>query len=194
MRLFVGVVPPQDVVDHLDAFLDVRREVAAFRWSAPEQWHVTLAFSGDAPERVLDDVYERLERAAGRRSAFDLRVAGGGAFPDPARARVLYAGVAGADGDGTAHRDVHERLAHLSTGTRAALARAGAPVDGQRFRPHLTIARLGHPEEVSNWVRLLDSYEGPTWRVDEISLIASHLSEGPRGRPRYEVMETFHLG
>jgi 2'-5' RNA ligase len=186
MRLFVGVVPPQDVVDHLDAFLEVRRDVAAFRWSAPEQWHVTLAFSGDAPERVLDEVYERLERAAGRRTAFETRVSGGGAFPDVARARVLYAGV---DGE-----TAHQHLAHLSTGTRAALARAGAPVDGQRFRPHLTVARLGHPEEISNWVRLLDSYEGPVWRVGEISLIASHLGEGPRGRPRYEVLETFPLG
>ncbi len=192
MRLFVGVVPPQEVVDHLDAFLEVRREVAAFRWSAPEQWHVTLAFSGDAPERVLDEVYERLERAAGRRSAFDLRIAGGGAFPDPARARVLYARVDGVDG--VEGGDAHEHLAHLSAGTRAALARSGAPVDGQRFRPHLTVARLGHPEEVSNWVRLLDAYAGPVWHVDEISLIASHLGEGPRGRPRYEVLETFRVG
>ena len=27
-----------------------------------------------------------------------------------------------------------------------------------------------------------------------ISLIASHLGEGPRKRPRYEVLETFSLG
>lgn len=198
MRLFVGVVPPQHVADHLDAFLDVRREAAAFRWSLPEQWHLTLAFSADAPERSLDEVYERLERAAAKRSAFEARVAGGGAFPDPARARVLYAGVAGpapagGDRDDTADADVRERLSHLATGTRAALSKAGAPVDGQRFRPHLTLARLGHPEEVSNWVRLLDAYQGPTWRMDEIALVASHLGEGPRGRPRYEQLETFPL-
>lgn len=205
MRLFVGVVPPPQAVDHLDAFLDVRREAAAFRWSLPEQWHLTLAFSADAPERSLDEVFERLERAAAKRVAFDLRIAGGGAFPDPARARVLYAGVAGPaladtgladvgleaeDGGGAG---VRERLSHLATGTRAALAKAGAPVDGQRFRPHLTLARLGHPDELSNWVRLLDSYRGPAWQVGEIALVASHLGEGPRRTPRYEVLETFPL-
>lgn len=192
----MGVVPSQEVVDHLDAFLDVRREAARpknghWRWSLPEQWHITLAFAADAPERSLDEAYERLERAAAKRSAFEVRVAGGGAFPDPARARVLYAGVAGSNE--AADADVRERLVHLATGTRAALAKAGAPVDGQRFRPHLTLARLGLPEEVSNWVRLLDAYRGPTWRVDEIALIASHLGEGPRRTPRYEVLEAFPL-
>jgi 2'-5' RNA ligase len=191
VRLFVAVLPPPPVVDHLDAFLEVRREAAAFRWSLPEQWHLTLAFSADAPDRSLDEAHERLERAAARRSAFDVRVAGGGAFPDPARARVLYAGVEGPDE--TAGADVRERLSHLATGTRAALSKAGAPVDGLRFRAHLTLARLGHPEEVSNWVRLLDSYRGPTWRVGEIALVASHLGEGPRRTPRYEVLETFPL-
>ena len=67
-------------------------------------------------------------------------------------------------------------------------------VDGQRFRPHLTVARLGQPAEVSGWVRLLDGYHGPHWRAGSVDLIASHLGEGPRGRPRYERVETFPFG
>jgi 2'-5' RNA ligase len=43
-------------------------------------------------------------------------------------------------------------------------------------------------------VRVLDAYRGPTWRADEVSLVQSHLGEGPRRRPRYEVLETFPLG
>lgn len=183
MRLFVGVVPPPQVAEHLDAFLEVRRAAAPFRWTLPEQWHITLAFAAEAPERTFDEVSERLAGAAARRKPFELRVGGGGAFPDPARARVLYAGVTGA-----------ERLAHLATGARSALAKSGVQIDGQRFRPHLTLARLGHPEEVSNWVRLLDAYDGPEWVVDELTLIQSHLGEGPRRRPRYEVLSVFPLG
>jgi len=66
-------------------------------------------------------------------------------------------------------------------------------VDGQRFRPHITVARLGHPQEVTSWVRLLDAYRSPTWTVDRVTLVASYLGAGPRGRPRYEPVEEFAL-
>ena len=50
----------------------------------------------------------------------------------------------------------------MATGARAAANKAGIALDGQRFRPHLTVARLRRPTEVSSWVRLLDTYEGPS--------------------------------
>ncbi len=186
MRMFVAVVPPLVVVEHLDAFLDVRREAAAFRWAAADQLHVTLAFLADVPDRTLDDLLERLGRAAARRHAFAATVAGGGAFPNAGHARVLWAGL-DLDDDG------RTELGRMATGARAAANRAGVPVDGQRFRPHLTVARLGRPEETTSWVRLLDSYRGPTWTVDRMTLVASYLGEGPRNRPRYEVVEEFAL-
>jgi RNA 2',3'-cyclic 3'-phosphodiesterase len=186
MRMFVAVVPPPDVVEHLDAFLEVRRAAAKFRWAPSEQLHVTLAFAADVPDRRLDDLSDRLERAAARRRAFPVAVAGGGAFPNVGRARVLWAGLELDDAGRT-------ELSRMATGARAAASRAGVPVDGQRFRPHVTVARLGHPDEVTPWVRLLDSYRGPTWTVDQIALVASYLGEGPRGRPRYETVREFAL-
>jgi 2'-5' RNA ligase len=42
-------------------------------------------------------------------------------------------------------------------------------------------------------VRLLDGYSGPTWRTAEWTLIASHLGEGPRRRPRHDVVERFEV-
>lgn len=182
----MAVVPPDDVVDHLDTFLDVRRDAAPFRWAAAEQLHVTVAFLADVPDRKLDDLVERLGRAATRRTAFGAAVAGGGAFPNVARARVLWAGL---DTD----EDGRTELSRLATGARAAANRAGVPVDGQRFRAHVTVARLGHPEDVTSWVRLLDAYHGPAWTVDRLTLVASYLGQGPRGRPRYEVVEEFGL-
>jgi RNA 2',3'-cyclic 3'-phosphodiesterase len=186
MRMFVAVVPPLDVVEHLDAFLDVRRGAAAYRWASVEQFHVTLAFLADVPDSKLDDLVERLGRAGSRRHAFGATVAGGGAFPNVGRARVLWAGL-DLDEDG------RTELSRMATGARAAASRAGVPVDGQRFRPHITLARLGHPQEVTSWVRLLDGYRGPTWTVDRLTLLASYLGEGPRGRPRYEAVEEFDL-
>jgi len=186
-RMFVAAVPPPEVVEHLDEFLSVRREAAGFRWSAPDQWHLTLAFSAAVPDRSVDDLGDGLGRAAARRRAFELRVTGGGAFPHADRARVLVARL-GADDDAATELD------RLAAGCRQAMSRAGARADGQRFRPHLTLGRLGHPDNVTSWVRLLDTYEGPAWRVEEVSLVASHLGEGPRRRPRHEVVASYPLG
>jgi 2'-5' RNA ligase len=187
MRMFAALVPPADVVEHLDDFLEVRRGAGELRWADVSQLHVTVAFLAEVPDRSLDDLVERLGRAAHRRTAITTRVAGGGAFPNVSRARVLWAGL---DLDEAGRTEI----GRLATGARAAASKAGVAVDGQRFKPHLTVARLKHPVEVSDWVRLLDAYSGPEWRVEELSLIASHLGEGPRRRPRYELVETFPLG
>ncbi len=159
-RMFVAVRPPESALEHLDEFLEVRREAAPFRWSAVEQLHVTLAFLESVADRHLDDLVDRLAEAAARRTPFSVRLAGGGAFPDAARARVLWAGL---DLDVTAATE----LDRLATGARNAAVAAGTTVDGQRFRPHVTVARLGRPAEVTRWVRLLDAYQGPTWTVDD---------------------------
>ena len=183
MRLFTAVLPPDHVVEDLDEFLAPRRDAADFRWSSSDGWHLTLAFMGEAPARSLDDLVERLAAAVARRTSLTMRVAGGGAFPDPARARVLFAGL-----------DTDEaELARLAEGARAAASKAGAGVDGTRFHPHLTLARLNRPREMTRWVRVLDAYAGPGWSVDEVALVRSHLREGARGRPRHEVLETFPL-
>lgn len=185
-RMFVAVVPPAAAAEDLDEFLSVRRDAGArpgerWRWTPPEHWHLTLAFMQDVPDRALDDLVDRLAATAGRREPFTSRIAGGGAFPHADRAKVLWAGL---EGDFDA----------LSRGARSAANAAGAGVDGQRFRPHLTLARPGTPANVTRWVRLLDTYAGPAWTVDEVALVASYLGEGTRRGPRHEVVATLPLG
>jgi RNA 2',3'-cyclic 3'-phosphodiesterase len=187
MRMFTALVPPPEVVEHLDDFLAPRREHADFRWTVPESWHVTLGFMPRVPERVLEDLEDRLARAAQRGRPFTLRLEGGGAFPDAAAARALYAAVSASTEDAAG-------LHLLSARARAAAARAGAEVDGGRFRPHLTLARLRRPADVVRWLRLLDGYSSPPWSVTELVLVHSHLGEGPRGRPRHEVVTRLRLG
>lgn len=184
--MFTAVLPPEDVVEGLEEFLSPRREHAAFRWTLPDTWHLTLGFMPDVADRHLDELVERLHRAGRRRRPVPLRLAGGGAFPDAAAARVLLVGVAAEE------RDLEE-LRRLATGARAAATRSGTEVDGGRFRPHVTLARLRRPTDVVRWLRLLDTYTSRVWAVDELALVRSHLGEGPRGRPRYEVVDTFPL-
>lgn len=177
MRVFTAVVPPAEAIDHLDAFLDPRRAAAPFRWTRPEQLHVTLAFMADADQRRVDAYVDRLVESLDDLPAAELSLAGAVVFPNVVQGRVLATGVTGGDGV----------LATASVRARNAAVACGIEVDGQRFRPHVTIARTGgHPTEMTDWVRLLETYAGPTWPLGAVQVIASHLGEGPRRTPRYE--------
>lgn len=187
MRMFLALRPPHQEVDRLDDFLDVRRDAGPFSWTSAEQFHLTLAFLSDVPEHRIDDVVEAVSGAAARRELFDVCLGGGGAFPDPARARVLWVGLRQDEANST-------ELAALAAGVRRSAGQHGVQVDGQRFRPHLTVARTGRPAAVDNWVRLLDGYSGAAWTADAVEVVHSHLGEGPRGRPRHEVLARLPIG
>ncbi len=206
MRVFAALVPSDQAVEHLQEFLAVRQELAdpQLRWARPYQWHVTLAFASDVADYLVDDIGERLASAAAKRHLPDLAIAGGGAFPNPDRAKVLWAGLLergapGGEAPGGEGGDAPEsaglaELSALAAGCRTAFSTAGAPVDGQRFRPHLTLARLRRPGSVTRWVRLLDAYEGPAWAAAQVTLIRSHLGQGPRRAPRYEELGHLPIG
>ena len=180
-RMFLAVVPPEPVREDLEAFLDVR---PGMRWTHPLHWHVTLAFFASVPEHRIDELIERLATKASKRHTFTTGLAEAGAFPNPARANVLWLGLdCGTD-----------ELTHLAASGRAAGAKVGAPPDGQKFRPHLTLARPRPPIEATRWLRVLDSYRSPVWEVVDIALIASYLGEGSGGGSRYETVAQFALG
>ncbi|WP_183095067.1 RNA 2',3'-cyclic phosphodiesterase [Nocardioides stalactiti] len=191
-RLFAAIVPPADAVEHLDAFLEPRRDATAddssMRWTSAEQFHVTLAFMADVADHLVDDYVDRLADGMARTPIPVLRLAGPVVFPNAAETRALAVGVVpeseGAD-------VVLERLAGRA---RNAAVTVGTEVDGQRFRPHLTIARFRQRVDTTDLVRVLETYTGPDWPVIEAVVIASHLGEGPRGRPRYEVLAEIPLG
>jgi RNA 2',3'-cyclic 3'-phosphodiesterase len=186
MRMFVAVVPPAEVVERLEEFLEPRRDSdPALRWTQHYQWHLTLAFLPEVGARSLDDLVERLTRAAARRSRFTVTLADSGAFPSPERARVLWLG---------ASADPPDSLTHLATGVRAAANKAGAVVEGGRFRAHLTLARLRTPQDATRWLRILGSFDGEPWPATSIELIESHLGQGVGGHPRYETVGSMSLG
>ena len=182
MRLFVGLAPPAAALDHLEAACaPFRPSRGDLRWTSRELWHVTLAFLGEAGEESLARLLPRLERAARRHPAFDLSLAGAGAFPGLARANVLWCGLSGD----------RKALGDLALSVSAGARRAGAPPpdEGRRYRPHVTLARCRAPVDVRPIVAELAGYQGPAWAAEEIYLIRSTLG----GTPRYEVLGSWKL-
>ena len=185
MRLFVAVVPPPEVLDELEAAVaPLRPGWPALRWTGMPAWHLTLAFLGEVGDGTAAALGPRLERAAGRHPSLPVSLAGGGAFPGPAGARVLWTGL----------RGDRRALAALAGSVAAGARRAGAPPpdEGRRFKPHVTLARCREPTNVTGLVAELSGYVGAPWMATEIHLIRSSPG-GVGAAPHYETVSRWLL-
>jgi 2'-5' RNA ligase len=165
VRLFAAVDPPEAEVT---AFSAACGELPAGLRAVPStQWHVTTAFYGEVPDGRLDELTERLARAAARSGPMTLALRGAGTFPkQAARARVLWVGL---DGD----LDVLSRLAERCV---AAGRRSGLRMEDRAFRPHLTLGRARKETvDLRDTVVALSSYAGQPWQVTSLRLVRSHL-------------------
>lgn len=179
MRIFAAAFPPPAVTEELEEYIGPRRESdRRLSWVWPEHWHLTTLFLDDCPERSLDELLDALGELAGRTPEFDVRLAGGGVFPDAFSAKVLYLGVTAGQ----------ESLRGLAKHGRAAASTAGAPPDGSRFVPHLTLARIRTRFDATRWLGVLDSFGAFAWRATRLTVVRSHLRQGPRNRSRYEIV------
>ena len=171
MRMFVAVRPPKPVLEDLERFVEPRRDSdSAMRWTRPQAWHLTLAFMAEVADRQLDGLVERLSDTA-TATGFELSLAGAGAFPNPGRAKVMWTGV---DGDVA-------QLAQLAGKVRSACSRSGVAVEGGEFRPHLTLARLARPMDVTRWLRIFELYRSaagrsPNWCCTNPTSAAARLA------------------
>lgn len=178
--MFTAVLPPEGVMEELDAILEPRRAVSeGVRWTKRTGWHLTTSFMADVDGGKVERLVEHLGGVAAGASGFDLRLGGGLSLPNPARARVVALGV---------ERGAVE-LEGLSAGARRAASRSGVPVDGARFLGHLTLARSRAGINAVRWLQVLDSFPSWSWTVKEFVLIESHEV----GR-RYEQVAWFPLG
>ena len=187
MRVFAAVVPPELPHADLEAFVEARREVESdLRWTPSHLWHVTLAFMAEVDPGQVDDVITAVAGVAATRAPIPLRLNGAGVFPHPGEARVVWVGVRSEDVGGP------PALESLALGVRRACGRVGAPPAGCDYRPHLTLARSRRPFEATRWLRTMDTYAGPPWTADEVTVFVSRRGEG-KGRPHYEPVATCPL-
>jgi 2'-5' RNA ligase len=134
VRTFISIeLPPgakqvmEEVVGELKAAAS-----APVRWVKPDNVHLTLKFLGNVDSALIPGLVDGVREAAAGLGSFHLAVARLGAFPNPARARVLWMGLEG---------DL-ESLSGLQQRIEAATARRGFPKDERSFAPHLTLGRV----------------------------------------------------
>lgn len=142
------------------------RDVA---WVARDNVHLTLKFLGGVETSRLDAVVGALAGVAAGCRPFDLTVRGLGAFPSPARPRVLWAGT----GEGAAP------AAMLARRVDDALVALGFAPEPRAFAAHVTLGRVRAPRSNPRLAEALAG--GATFgrqRVDRLTLMRSELSRG----------------
>jgi 2'-5' RNA ligase len=189
IRLFFAVPVPDDARTKVGQLIDevqssVGDGTARIRWVRVDGLHLTLRFLGPTPEDRLPPLQTAADGIATAGAPFEVRLAGGGAFPSLERPRSLWVGVdEGAD-----------LLADLADRLTAAAGECGLVLDTRPFAPHLTVGR-------TDGVRL-----GPTaaltlahaaeqldvrFTVDRFMLFRSILGGGPA---RYTPLHEARLG
>ena len=179
MRLFVGLAVDERVKETLERLtLRLRAKEDGLRWSAPDQWHVTLVFLGE----VDDGARARLVRelAEVRQPVLTLRMERLGVFE---RVGILHAEV-----------EVSTELLRLYEAVAAAVKRVGLEVEERPYRAHITLARSRNKDGRKTIERLRRAAEQQKldgrWEAAEFLLYESQLSPGGS---RYVVRERFAL-
>lgn len=162
MRLFVAIEMPPPVRARLET---LTVGLPGVRWVPPENTHITLRFIGETVRHEAEEIDHAL---AGLRSrAFELALAGVGAFEKGGRVQTLYAGV-----------ERSQALEHLRGKVETALQRAGLEPERRRFTPHVTLARLdGQAAEprLAAWVQAHNLFRVEPFPVQHFSLMSSLL-------------------
>ncbi len=143
-----------------------------------ENWHLTLRFLGDTSVAARERLLEEL-RTATLGSPFALEFGRCGAFPRPARASVLWLGVAQGEAP----------LRALAAEVEDAVGRAGWTPETRPFSPHLTVSRMQPPQDVRALLERIPPFPARL-AVEEVVLYRSHPGRGP---VRYEPLDRFPL-
>ncbi|HTX80056.1 MAG TPA: RNA 2',3'-cyclic phosphodiesterase, partial [Longilinea sp.] len=149
IRTFIALELPNSVNQELAGIISglKQRVPTGIRWVPAGNIHITLKFLGDVSKHNLAAIDQTVESVAGQHSAFDVRLAGLGAFPNLRRPHVVWIGI-----------QAPASLATMAQEIDQTLARLGYPQESRPFSPHLTLGRVAQdtqPQALAAIARIL---------------------------------------
>jgi 2'-5' RNA ligase len=140
---------------------------SSLKWTKPEQWHVTLAFIGEADEMLSSKLIVATQKRPAQ-PPFDVTFDRVGMFPPRGAPRVLWLGVGeGADAMTALQGEIASRVEAL-----------GIALERRTFHPHLTLARWhdGRPSDRRALDDVGDIGKIARVHIDHATLYRSQLS------------------
>ena len=176
-RLFISV--DVKITKEISNILKELKDMG-IRPSDEKQIHITLSFLGDTPVSKIDRLVDNLRKELSGTERFNVILSGIGGFPNTRRPRVAWIGVS----------EGKEQLTDLSEKVRAAVRNTKLIQDDKRFSPHVTIARLRDPTDLTEMAERYSSVIFSEYVVDSVRLMKSVLS--PSGA-KHSLLASFEL-
>jgi 2'-5' RNA ligase len=160
------------------------REVMPFgRWVHFEDYHITLAFLGNAEENQLQSSIRLVREVVPNVKSFSLQINQLGAFGQKDAPRIFWAGVEKEITLDTVRDQVYK-----------ACTAAGFKLETRPFHPHITIARKWSGSVPFRQDLLIENNpfkdEPIRFSASEVVLYRTHLDRVPK----YEAVQVFPLG
>lgn len=135
MRFFIAVEIPEESKERLrTAQQQLKAIIPQARLTDNDKLHLTIAFVGEQPDTLADNLTNIIKEAAQGVSSFTVTPAYLDGFPHLHNAHTLWIGIKG-DTD---------KLFLLRHRIKDGLIKLGLPVDERRYTPHIAIAKLNH--------------------------------------------------
>lgn len=148
------------------------------RRPASANWHITLKFLGECSDAEADNVAYELERTLDKGS-FGVTCIGIDALPKISKARVVYVAV----------QDEPRSLDRVAAQCESAARDVGFVSEDRPFVPHITIARLRPPQDLTRLMERFGSFSVPLL----INAVTVFRTTSTRDGPRYRPVHTIRL-
>ena len=170
IRAFIAIELPEAIKSRLDDCIrDISGGKRDYKWVAPENLHITMAFLGDVDYDFLIGINEAMQTAVEATPAFPARLGLIGTFPS-----VIWVGLSEGSEECEA---IYKKL-------KPELRNAGFQLDNKPYHPHITIARsrrrMDFSEKNAFECKILPKTDA--FIVDRLTLFESRLR--PKG-PEY---------
>ena len=184
IRTFVAVLIAEDLKKKMSEVQEQVKKLAPdVKWVAPENFHVTMKFLGSVREDELAEVCAAVEEAVSPFSPFELSISGLGAFPSPARARVVWIGI----------EKGREQLSGLASAIDERLAGLGFEKEDKAFKAHVTIGRVKTSRFLKKLAEEIGSVDADNLGTQQVSSVVIMQSELLREGPVYSPLSVCKL-
>lgn len=145
-----------------------------------ENYHITLSYLGIIEPKQLPAISQVLKEVAKEHDPFSLRLVGFSAFPTELESKYVWVGVQNSLVLRSLHGNCERRLNDI-----------GLNIEVKGYNPHLTVAQLKRPKDLSETFRAVKHHELCDISVDKVELYESNF-DGPI--PTYTSLAEFYLG
>ena len=172
---FYAIELPDEVKVSLHRWATELKQTYSYKsWVHPSDYHITLAFLGNASQQMLNDTATLLHTELKECSTLPLKIKGLGTFGMEESPRILWASV-----------EEQPLLYELQSKVWSICTKAGFSLDKKAFTPHITIARRCQEKMEKGHIEQIEKSLPPisVSKVQNLVLYRTNMDSFPKYEP-----------